>query len=99
MKENVKLEVGNFTEHDDNSSYYLATLILKDIGSEKLRERLRDNNCAADFLYPYLHETDFWLSKRDLVNTENLRDRIINLPIHQNLDKDDLDKIVRVVNE
>jgi len=99
LKKNIKLEIGKFTEHDENSSYYLGTLILKEKGSKNLRKRLRDNECAADFAYPYLHQTKFWEKDNwNMSNTERLTDRIINLPIHQNLSKEDLDKIIRVVN-
>jgi dTDP-4-amino-4,6-dideoxygalactose transaminase len=99
LMENIKLEIGKFTEHDENSSYYLGTLILKEKGSENLRKRLRDNECAADFAYPYLHQTKFWEKDNwNMNNTERLTDKIINLPIHQNLSKEDLDKIIRVVN-
>ena len=99
LKKNIKLEVGKFTEHDENSSYYLGTLILKEKGSKDLRKKLRDNGCAADFAYPYLHQTKFWEKDNwNMSNTERLTERIINLPIHQNLFKEDLDKIIRVVN-
>ena len=97
LKKNTKVGVGFFTKHDEKSSYYLGTLILQ-ISSKDLRKRLRDNGCAADFAYPFLHKTKFWGGKQQLSNTESLYDRIINLPIHQNLTKDDLDKIIEVVN-
>ena len=98
LKKNIKLEIGRFTYHDEKSSYYLGTLILNDVGSKDLRKKLRDNECSADFAYPFLHETKFWNTNKNLINTENLRDRIINLPIHQNLTKDDLDRIIKEVN-
>ena len=35
----------------------------------------------------------------ELRNTDNYENRIINLPIHQNLTKDDLDKVIKVIND
>ena len=99
LQKNITSEIGYFTEHDEKSSYYLGTLILNDKGSEKMRKKLRDNGCDASFHYPYLHQTQFYNYRDSLKNLENLNDRIINLPIHQNLVQDDLDKIIEVINE
>jgi UDP-4-amino-4,6-dideoxy-L-N-acetyl-beta-L-altrosamine transaminase len=98
LKNNIKLNIGYFTEHDEQSSYYLGTLILNDRNSKNLRKKLKDNECSADFAYPFLHKTTFFSTGISLKNTENMEDRIINLPIHQNLTKNDLDKIIRTIN-
>jgi dTDP-4-amino-4,6-dideoxygalactose transaminase len=141
LKESVKPELGYFTEHDDNSSYYLATLILNEANSPETRARLREKGCACSFHYPPLHRTEFFESRHEqdlnksskkyhaqrrsreeylswtkgkgqhiadmiyfgtfnveLRNTDNYENRIINLPIHQNLTKDDLDKVIEAIN-
>ena len=99
MRKSVKLKVGYFTKHDEKSSYYLGTLILNERGSEDLRHKLIKSGCNASFHYPYLHLSQYYNSNTPLGNLEDLDDRIINLPIHQNLSAIEISKIVGVINE
>jgi len=95
LKDNIPSSLGYFTEHDQSSSYYLSTLILKDnISSDILRGYLYSNGVQSSFHYPFLHKTKYYASDDDLPNTDSLDNRIINLPIHQNLKQRDLEKIV-----
>jgi len=99
LKNGIKLGIGYFTEHDEKSSYYLGTFVLYANGSKELRCKLRDNKSNASYHYPLLHKTKFWNKGLTLNNTERLQDRIINLPINKNLSTDELDTIIRVINE
>ena len=99
LKNGIKSNIGYFTEHDENSSYYLGTLVLYTNGSKELRQKLRDNESNSSYHYPLLHKTKFWNKGLSLNNTERLEDRIINLPINKNLSKNDLDTIIKVINE
>jgi UDP-4-amino-4,6-dideoxy-L-N-acetyl-beta-L-altrosamine transaminase len=94
------LDIGYFTEHDDKSSYYLSTLILNKGSSLKMRKKLIKNGCTALFHYPFLHQTSFRFNDGVSVlnNTDKLYDRIINLPIHQNLSERDMNKIIKVIS-
>lgn len=98
LQKSITLDVGYFTEHDEKSSYYLGTLILNKRGSEDLRHKLKKNGCDASFHYPYLHLSQYYNSNIPLGNLEYLDDRIINLPIHQNLSAIEVSKIVGVIN-
>jgi len=94
-----EIKTGRFIEHDTYSSYYLSTLILdKGISSKKMRQYLKENGVIASMHYPFLHKTKYYDSNRALNNLESYSDRIINLPIHQNLRSADLDKIIELVN-
>ena len=63
------------------------------------RNKLKNNECAASLHYPFLHQTKFFKKQGDfLTHTESIEDRIINLPIHQNLTKKDLNNIINIVN-
>ena len=99
LQKSITLDIGYFTEHDEKSSYYLGTLILNERGSEDLRHKLIKNGCSASFHYPYLHLSQYYNFNIPLANLEDLDDRIINLPIHQNLSAIDVSKIVGVINE
>ena len=95
LKDNIPSSLGYFTNHDEKSSYYLSTLILKENNSSDiLRKYLRDRNVQTSFHYPFLHKTKYYKSDIRLSNTDSLDNRVINLPIHQNLEKKDLEKIV-----
>ena len=102
LKSELK-DIGYFTRHDEDSSYYLSTLILKaGLSSTELRRKLINKGAAASFHYPLLHKTKYYKDKCfnvGLKNSESLEDRIINLPIHQNLTKQDLDKVIKIINE
>ena len=93
----IPKELGTFTKHDKGSSYYLSTLVLKQQHSSAiLREYLATKGIQASFHYPFLHNTKFYKKESNLPKTDLLVDKIINLPIHQELTKG---QIKRIANE
>jgi len=95
LKSNIPSDLGYFTDHDAKSSFYLSTLVLKDkYSSVIMRKYLADRQVQASFHYPFLHKTKYYKTKVNLPNTDMLEDKVINLPIHQNLTKKDLEIIV-----
>jgi dTDP-4-amino-4,6-dideoxygalactose transaminase len=59
-----------------------------------MRKILRENGVQSSFHYPYLHKTKFYRQDISLKKLDSLDDKIINLPIHQGLLLEDLEKIV-----
>jgi len=98
LKRHINPSAGYFTNHDENSSYYLATLISNKGSSDELRKKMRKNKLCGSYHYPLLHQTKLFYAQSNLPKTEGFRDRIINLPIHQNLKKDNLDGIIKIIN-
>ncbi len=95
LRDNIPSSLGGFTQHDDSSSYYLSTFILKEgVSSDILRKYLASRDVQTSFHYPFLHKTRYYKSDVSLPNTDAMTDRIINLPIHQNLTQKELEKIV-----
>ena len=95
LQQKIPRELGYFTTHDEYSSYYLCTLVLKSkYSSAIMRKQLKDNDIQASFHYPYLHTSSFYKQAIDLPTLDSLNDKIINLPIHQDLCQKDLEKIV-----
>ena len=91
---------GRFTHHDLGSSYYLSTFILGDgLESSSVRKKLKDKGVCASYHYPPLHKTEWYRSEVELPYTDMIFNRIINLPIHQNLTEKEIYKIVKVVND
>ena len=95
LKNNIPKELGYFTDHDESSSYYLSSLVLNnEYSSAIMRQRLRESGVQSSFHYPYLHKTKFYKQDIELEKLDSLDDKIINLPIHQQLLPGDLEKIV-----
>ena len=95
LKNNIPKKLGYFTEHDQASSYYLCSLVLNnEYSSGIMRKILRENGVQSSFHYPYLHKTKFYRQDISLKKLDSLDDKIINLPIHQGLLLEDLEKIV-----
>lgn len=94
LKNNIPSEIGHFSHHDEHSSYYLSTLILnKGFSSAILRKYLSEAGIQSSFHYPFLHKTSQYAGTTILPKLESLDDKIINLPIHQDLTTEDLNKI------
>lgn len=95
LKQNIPKELGYITDHDEFSSYYLSSLVLnKGFSSDIMRKTLRDNGVQSSFHYPFLHKTKFYKQDITLEKLDSLEDRIINLPIHQELLPQDMEKII-----
>jgi len=95
LKKNIPEDLGYFTHHDHGSSYYLSTLVLKSGHSSAImRETLRENGVQASVHYPFLHKTSFYGCTTSIPRLDSLEDKIINLPIHQELCPADLERII-----
>lgn len=95
LKQNIPKELGHFTDHDEGSSYYLSSLVLNEgFSSGIMRKTLRDNGVQSSFHYPFLHKTKFYKQDIVLEKLDSLEDRIINLPIHQELLPKEMEKII-----
>ena len=99
IKKNLDPSAGRLVDHDEHSSYYLATIIPDKILGSELRNRFLQKNIQATFHYPPLHKTRFFKKTMHLKNTEKYATKITNIPIHQNLTKKQLLKIVKLLNE
>lgn len=95
LRDGIPRNLGRFVEHDVGSSYYLSTLVLRPGDSSVImRKYLRERGVEASFHYPFLHKSTAYAQRVTLPVLESLEDRIINLPIHQQLEQEQLEKIV-----
>tara|TARA_Y100001938_G_C8098054_1_gene439516 strand:- start:3722 stop:4795 length:1074 start_codon:yes stop_codon:yes gene_type:complete len=95
LKNNIPSSLGRFTCHDERSSYYLSTLVLKkEYYSDIMRKELYSRGVQTSFHYPFLHKSSFYKQDVNLPVLESMQNKIINLPIHQELCQNDLEKIV-----
>ena len=98
-KEHIPNSLGSLVAHDPDSSYYLATLILKNSSSIDFRKFMCYNNVGASYHYPPLHDTSLFKRNYTLENADRLRDRIVNLPCHQHISDFDLEKILSTIKK
>lgn len=95
LKDELPRELGQLTAHDNDSSFYLSSLLLKkNFNSGNMREYLKDRDIQTSFHYPFLHTSSYYKVPTTLSRLESFENRIINLPIHQNLSNEDLKKII-----
>ena len=90
LRENFKFK--EIISHDKMSSYYFATIYCQD--SDKIMKKM-----TVTKHYPLLHQMTYFEKekKRTLNNLEKVYDKITNIPIHQNLSEEDLNKIIEWV--
>lgn len=79
------------------SSYYFYWI--KSEERDKLAKYLIDNEVYCTFKYPPLHLIDYYNSKVKLPNSELLNEKVLNIPIHQNLSDNDVSKIIETLKK
>ena len=74
---------GHLLEHDDHSSYYVATLIAP---TPEIAKDLRQKYCS-DRLYPPLHKQEYYydIEFRVMSRTEEIYELLVNLPLYDRL--------------
>ena len=99
LKENIDQSIGRIIDHDADSSYYLASFIPNKQTGKNLRKKLKNHGVQSSFHYPPLHKTKHFKRVMNLKNTEHYATKIVNLPIHQNINIEQILKITRLINE
>ena len=82
---------------DTESSYYLYWIRVRGNLRDKLATYLVENDIYCTFRYYPLHLIKQYGFKERLPNAEKLNEEVLNLPLHQNLSNNDVEKIVHTV--
>ncbi len=82
--------------YTNDCSYHLFWIVVKN--RDELMEKLSENNIETGIHYFPIHKMEFYKSKIKLETTEKTTKGIISLPIHPNLSKNDIDKIIKLTN-
>lgn len=82
---------------ETESSYYLYWIKVKNNMRDRLATYLVENDIYCTFRYYPLHLIAQYGSKERLPNAEGLNDEVLNLPLHQNLSDNDVEKVVNTV--
>ena len=81
---------------DYNCSYHLYWILVKN--RQKFREKLRKNGIETGTHYKPIHLMKMYKRKNSLPITESVGKQIVTLPIHPNLKKSEIEKIINSVN-
>jgi len=82
---------------DTKSSYYLYWIRVKNNLRDKLAEFLIKDGIYCTFRYYPLHLISYYSSNQRLPNAEEANKEILNIPLHQNLSNEDIQKIVSAI--
>lgn len=91
LRDNVK--GGYFAYHDDNSSYYFASLVMMEPLVERAKEKIKKEvGLSLPLHYPPLHEQPFFKNHpraklNKCGNAEAILPRLLNLPLGEYYDK------------
>jgi aminotransferase len=81
---------------ETTSSLYLYWIRVPE-GRDELAQYLADNGVYTTFRYYPLHRVDYFGADSDLPAADQVAETTLNLPLHQNLDDGDVQKIVDLV--
>lgn len=93
------LEIPPYPLPDTESSYYLYWLRVKNGLRDKLASYLVENGVYCTFRYYPLHLIKQYGSGESLPNAEKINDEALNIPLHQNLSDQDIEKVINTVRE
>ena len=96
-KFNEKINVEIKMPYNEDCSYHLYWILVKN--REKFREKLSENGIETGTHYKPIHLMSMYKKNQRLPITEKVGKQIVTLPIHPNLSKKDIDKIIRLVNK
>jgi len=82
------------------NSYYFFWIQLEHSQRNNLANYLKNNEVYTTFRYWPLSRVDYFdFNKKDYPNTEIATDTTLNLPLHQNLSNQDVEKVITLVND
>ena len=92
-----ELKIENKMPFNTNCSYHLFWILVNN--RKKFMRQMLENNIETGIHYTPIHQMTFYKNKTKLPLTEKIGKSIVSLPIHPNLTKNDLDKIIRITNK
>tara|TARA_B100001540_G_scaffold315603_1_gene343256 strand:+ start:1739 stop:2824 length:1086 start_codon:yes stop_codon:yes gene_type:complete len=96
-KYSTELEVNSKMPYDTNCSYHLYWILVKN--RKKFREQLDEQGIETGTHYKPIHLMKMYNKNKKLPVTELAGKQIVTIPIHPNLKKYEIKKIIKCVNE
>ncbi len=92
-----KIALENKMPFDNGCSYHFYWIRVKN--RDKFREKLSKKGIETGIHYKPIHNFSLYKSKIRLPITEKVTKEIVTLPTHPNISKNDLEKIIKIVNQ
>ncbi len=82
--------------YNQECSYHLYWIQVKN--RDLFMKKMQEKNVETGIHYHPIHRMSFYNKKTSLPVTEEVSQNIVSLPIHPNLDNDDVDKVIKLTN-
>ena len=92
-----ELKIETKMPYEINCSYHFYWILVKN--RNVVRKKLAEYGIETGTHYKPIHTFSYYTSKHKLKITEDIGKRIIILPCHPNLKKQDIDKIIKLTNK
>jgi perosamine synthetase len=91
-----ELKVNYKMPFSHNCSYHLYWIMVDN--RKKFMEKMKENGIETGIHYKPIHHLSYYSKKINLPQTENISKKIVSIPIHSNLSKNDVTKIIKICN-
>ena len=95
-KYNNEINIQSKMQFNENCSYHMYWILVKN--RQKFRQNLYENGIETGTHYKPIHLMKMYQGNTSLPITESVGKRIVTIPIHPNLKKPEIDKIIKCVN-
>jgi len=92
-----KINLENKIPYSKECSYHLYWICVKN--RESFRKKLKNVGIETGIHYKPIHTMSLYNFRKKLVNTERISKQIVSIPMHPNLSKGDVEKIIFYVNK
>ncbi len=97
IKYNTEINTNLKMPFDENCSYHLYWILVKN--RQKFRKKLDENGIETGTHYKPIHLMKMYKKNISLPITEAVGKQIVTIPIHPNLKKSEIQKIIKCVND
>jgi len=91
-----EINIKSKMQFNENCSYHLYWILVKN--RQKFRQKLLKNGIETGTHYKPIHLMKMYRGNISLPITESIGKQIVTIPIHPNLKKSEIEKIIRLVN-
>jgi len=92
-----EINLENKMPFDNNCSYHLYWILVKN--RNKFIKKMAGKNIEVGIHYKPVHQMTLYKNKTRLPNTENIGKKIVSIPMHPNLSNNEIDMVIKSVNE
>lgn len=91
-------KIPEFLKKDNINTSYLPIIVLNNKRNQLYKRFLKEKIETKKYFYPPTNNSKYLMIKDDFPNANYLSSRVLCLPIHQNLNKQKINKILKILN-